>query len=61
MTTHPFRWAPFAFGLLFAAVTASWAVLRYDLLTVNQLGVAGPLTLIVLGLLGVALTFRSTT
>lgn len=61
MTTHPFRWAPLVFGLLFAAISASWAVLRYDLLTLNQLSVAGPVTLIVLGLLGVALTFRSTT
>ncbi len=61
MNTHPFRLTPFVFGVLFLLVTAGWAALEYDVMTSAQLRLAGPIALIVVGLIGVALTFRRRT
>lgn len=58
MRSHPFAWTPLVFGVLFLLVLAGWVSLETDLLTTDQVRLAGPITLIVLGLLGVALTFR---
>lgn len=58
MRPHPFAWTPLVFGVLFLLVLAGWISLETDLLTTDQVRLAGPITLIVLGLLGVALTFR---
>ncbi|WP_293782338.1 hypothetical protein [uncultured Aeromicrobium sp.] len=61
MTRHPFRWLPFMFGVLFLLIPAGWFIAGSGLLTRDELRLAGPITLIVLGLLGVAATFRSRT
>lgn len=58
MRSHPFAWTPLVFGVLFLLVLAGWVSLETDLLTTDQVRLAGPIALIVLGLLGVALTFR---
>ncbi|RLV54610.1 hypothetical protein D9V41_15395 [Aeromicrobium phragmitis] len=59
MTTHPFRFLPFLSGVLFLLIAAGWFMVDSALLTQDELRLAGPITLIVLGLLGVAATFRS--
>lgn len=59
MTTHPFRWLPFLFGLLFLLIAAGWWTVESGLLSRDELRLAGPITLIALGLIGVAATFRS--
>jgi len=61
MRSHPFKWTPFIFGALFLIVLGGWFSARTDLLTDDQLRLAGPIALIVLGLLGLALTFRRKT
>ncbi|MBM9462148.1 hypothetical protein JL108_01730 [Aeromicrobium sp. YIM 150415] len=61
MNIHPFRVTPFVFGVLFLLVAAGWTALEYDVMTGAQLRLAGPIALIVIGLIGVALTFRRRT
>jgi uncharacterized membrane protein YjjP (DUF1212 family) len=56
MNTHPIRWDALVFGVLFALVVAAWATLHYDVMTAEDLVVAGPVALIVAG---IALTLRS--
>lgn len=60
MNSHPVRWDALIFGVLFALMVAAWALLVTDVITVRSLLVAGPLTLIVAGLAGMALTLRRT-
>ncbi|GAA2087149.1 hypothetical protein IDH50_08540 [Aeromicrobium tamlense] len=60
MNTHPLRWDALVFGVLFALVLVGWALLTYDLASVDGLAVAGLVTLIVAGLAGIALTLRRT-
>jgi len=52
------RWDALVFGVLFTLVLAVWAGLTYDLVSPEALAIAGPVTLIVAGLAGVALTLR---
>lgn len=58
MTTHPMRWDALVFGVLYTLILAVWAGLTYDLVSPEALAIAGPVTLIVAGLAGVALTLR---
>ncbi len=70
-TTHPFSAHPFSthrfsawsfiFGALFLLVTAGWAAAEVDLVESTILLAAVPVSLIVLGLAGLALTFRPRT
>lgn len=60
MNTHPLRWDALVFGVLFALVLVGWALLTYDLASIDGLAVAGLATLIVAGLAGIALTLRRT-
>lgn len=60
MNTHPLRWDALVFGVLFALVLVGWALLTYDLASVDGLAVAGLVTLIVAGLAGIGLTLRRT-
>lgn len=60
MNTHPLRWDALVVGVLFALVLVGWALLTYDLASVDGLAVAGLVTLIVAGLAGIALTLRRT-
>ncbi|MFO6452783.1 MULTISPECIES: hypothetical protein [unclassified Aeromicrobium] len=60
MNTHPLRWDALVFGVLFALVLVGWALLTYDLASVDGLAVAGLVTLIVAGIAGIALTLRRT-
>ncbi|MET0449739.1 MAG: hypothetical protein ABW004_15095 [Aeromicrobium sp.] len=56
MTRHPLRWENLAFGLFFLAIVGNWAVWKRDILTPRELGLTAATLLIVLGVLGVALT-----
>jgi len=58
MTRHSFRWSGLFFGALFLAVAGNWAVWRGDLLTGHEVGLIASGLLIVVGLLGVLMTFR---
>lgn len=60
MKPHPLRWDALVFGALFALVLLGWALLTYDLASIDGLAVAGLVTLIVAGLAGIALTLRRT-
>jgi len=56
MNRHPFRWESLAFGLFFLAAVGSWAVWKQDLLTPRELSLTASGVLIVLGVIGVAVT-----
>lgn len=56
MTSHPFRWFPFLFGLAFGAIAFAWTVLGMSWLTVNELGIIGPVFLIAAGIIGITAT-----
>ena len=58
MNTHPLRWDALLFGLLFTLVVAGWAAVTYDLVSFDDLAVAGPVALIIAGVAGIALTLR---
>ncbi|MBC9226195.1 hypothetical protein GL325_07685 [Aeromicrobium sp. 636] len=58
MNTHPLRWDALVFGVLFALVVAGWAALTYDVVSVDDLAIAGPVALIIAGVAGIALTLR---
>jgi F0F1-type ATP synthase assembly protein I len=53
MNRHAFAWESFAFGALFLAIVGNWVALKQDTFTLDQLSVAAPITLIVLGILGI--------
>lgn len=52
------RWDALVFGILFTVVLVVWAALTYDLVSLADLAVAGPIALILAGLAGIALTLR---
>lgn len=56
MTKHRFAWTNFLFGIFFLAVVGNWIAQRQDTITLEQLGIAGPLLLIVLGAAGIGST-----
>lgn len=58
MNTHPLRWDALVFGILFALVVTAWASLTFDWISLESLVLAGPITLIVAGIAGIALTLR---
>lgn len=58
MNSHRMRWDALIFAVAFAVVIGVWAALAYGDVTVDQLLVAGPVALIVVGVAGIALTLR---
>ena len=58
MKLHPMRWDALVFGVLFALVLGAWAVLDFDLVSLDVLAVVGPVVLILAGVAGIALTLR---
>jgi len=60
MTRHSFRWEGLVSGLFFLSAVGNWAVWKQDLMTPRQLGLTASGVLIVLGLLGVAVTVWQT-
>lgn len=58
--THPFNPWSFAAGIIFLAVGAGYMAHDHDVVTAEQLAIAAPLALIVLGVAGIALTLRRT-
>lgn len=58
MTSHPFSPWSLVAGLVFLAAGAGFLAQRDDLISTAQLAIAVPVTLIVLGLAGIALTLR---
>lgn len=55
---HPFSPFSLVAGLLLAFVGTSALLREHDVLSTHQLAVAGPVAVIVLGVLGIALTLR---
>lgn len=53
MNRHAFAWGSFAFGVFFLAIVSNWVAHKQDVFTLGQLSVAAPITLIVLGILGI--------
>ena len=53
MNRHAFAWASFAFGAFFLAIVGNWVAHKQDVFTLEQLSIAAPITLIVLGILGI--------
>lgn len=58
MTRHSLRWDALIFGVLFALCIVVWAALSVDAVSVHGLLIAGPITLIIAGVAGIALTLR---
>lgn len=56
MNIHPPRWGTFTVALLLALVLLGWARWEHDLLDSDQAGLAVAITLIVLGIVGIAAT-----
>lgn len=56
MTRHKLAWTSLAFGVFFLAIAGNWVAGRQDVLTRHELGIAAPITLIVLGVIGVIAT-----
>ena len=61
MNQHPFNPWSFLAGALFLLIAVAGAVVTADVVTARDLLVAAPVVLIVLGVGGLALTFRRTT
>ena len=61
MNQHPFNPWSFLAGALFLLVAVGGAVVAADVVGARDLLVAAPVVLIVLGVGGLALTFRRTT
>lgn len=59
MKPHPFRAIPFAFGLLFLAIAASWAAWSAGVIEPIDLRLVGPVAIIAIGLLGLAAALGS--
>lgn len=55
---HTFSPFSLVAGLLLALVGSAWLLREHDVLSTDQLAVAAPAALIVLGVLGIALTLR---
>ena len=53
MNRHAFAWASCAFGIFFLVIVVSWIANEQDVFTLGQLSVAAPITLIVLGIIGI--------
>jgi len=53
MNRHAFAWGSFAFGAFFLAIVGNWVAHKQDVFTLEQLSIAAPITLIVLGILGI--------
>lgn len=60
MTSHPFSPWSLVAGLILWAAGAGFLARRHDLVSTEQLAVAVPVTLILLGIGGIALTLRRT-
>lgn len=58
MKTHAMRWDALVFGVLFALVVGCWALVSTDVVSAEDLRIAGPVALIVAGLAGIGLTLR---
>lgn len=56
MNKHTFAWESFAFGAFFLAIAGNWVAHRQDTFTFEQLGIAAPIALIALGIMGVVAT-----
>jgi len=56
MTRHPFRWDALAFGAFFLAITGNWIAWKQDALSLEQMSVAAPVALIVIGAIGIVAT-----
>jgi uncharacterized membrane protein (DUF4010 family) len=56
MNKHAFAWENLVFGAFFLAIVGNWVAHRQDTFTLEQLGVAAPIALIALGVMGVAAT-----
>lgn len=56
MTKHKFAWESFIFGLFFLAIAGSWIAHRQDTFSRHDIAVAAPITLIALGIIGIATT-----
>ncbi len=61
MNQHPFNPWSFLAGALFLLIAVGGAVVAADVVAARDLLVAAPVVLIVLGIGGLALTFRRTT
>lgn len=55
---HPLSPFTLVIGLVLAAIGGIWLLRENDLVDTEQLAVAGPVVLIVVGVLGIALTLR---
>lgn len=53
MRLHSYDWVALSFGALFLAIVGNWWAHEQGLVSIGQLALAAPITLIVLGLLGI--------
>lgn len=56
MTKHSFAWHNLAFGAFFLAIVGNWVAHKQDTLTLEELSIAVPITLIALGVIGIIAT-----
>lgn len=55
---HPLSPFTLVIGLVLASIGGIWLLRENDVVDTDQLAVAGPVALIVIGVLGIALTLR---
>lgn len=53
MKKHTFAWESFAFGAFFLVIFGNRLVRGQDIFSLGQLSVAAPITLIMLGIIGI--------
>ena len=56
MNRHSFAWQNLAFGGLFLGIVINWVAHEQDAFTLEELSIAAPVTLIVLGVIGIIAT-----
>ena len=56
MKRHSIKWTSLAFGAFFLAIAGNWIAWKQDVLSVEQFAIIAPITLIVLGIIGITVS-----
>ena len=56
MKRHSFTWASLAFGAFFLAIAGNWIAWKQDALSLEQFAIIAPITVIVIGIIGITVS-----
>ena len=56
MKRHSLKWMSLAFGAFFLAIAGNWIAWKQDALSIDQFAIITPITLIVIGIIGITLS-----